>query len=54
MNMFSTYEKYNLQISRGVVHKPLSFLWLCTWMGVQYLFVLSETINFFEFEFEFD
>ena len=28
--------------------KPLSCLWLCTWMRVQYSFLLSETINFFE------
>ena len=26
--------------------KPLSCLWLCTWMSVQYSFVLGETINF--------
>ena len=45
---FQPAKKYNLEISRRVVPKPLSYLWLCTWMSVQYSFVLSETINFFE------
>ena len=47
-HVFNLRKKYNLEISRRAVHKPLSCLWLCTWMGVQYSFVLSETINFFE------
>ena len=45
---FQLRKKYNLEISRRVVPKPLSCLWLCTWMSVQYSFVLGETINFFE------
>ena len=45
---FQLRKKYNLKISRRVVPKPLSCLWLCARMSVQYTFVLGETINFFE------
>ena len=51
INMFSTCEKIQLGNITKVVPKPLSCLWLCTWMSVQYSFVLSETINFFELKF---
>ena len=43
---FQPAKKYNFEISRNVP-KPLSCLRLCTWMSVQYSFALSETINFF-------
>ena len=49
ISIFSPCEQKNkLEISRRAVAKPLSFIWLCTWMSVDYLFVTCETINFFE------
>ena len=49
---FQPAKKYNFEISRRVVPKPLSCLRLCTRMRVQYSFVLSETINFLNWNFE--